>query len=540
MYRRKDKDSLQREQTFDFFTKFNDGRINRRQLLHSLGTIGAFGAMQGLVPGSAGRALAQGTPKRGGILTAATIDKPVNMDPAFAELYSSMQVYQNVFSKLVYVNRQGDLEPGLAKAWRQIDDSTWEFDLVDNAWFHNDEKFTAADVKYTFERIADPALGAGNAVFIEPLEGVEVIDDTTVRFHTRANWGGLLLALAAIGEIVNQKAIEQHDPKLVPIGTGPFRFVNWVRDDHIELARWDKYFKPEQPYLDGVIFRAIQDDTQRLNGLQTGEFDWIEQVPLHRFDELSQNPELKANPKGQFFPDMFMLNCTIEPFNKLEVRQALQWAMPREAIAQVVWHGQAVASAEPVAPSNPWYSGEEIYPAAPDLERARALLQQAGYDSLDIAYAAQPQVPTQPLVGQLMQQHLRQIGINMEVQSFESARWFEEVSTLRYQMTSGYWSATVDPIAHCLGPVSHSKSPWNNTGFDQSPELDAAIDQYNFTVDPVERKARYADVVRLHQEQAPVIFQVNFDRTYWTRPNVYGVETIPSLELRMENVWIDA
>jgi peptide/nickel transport system substrate-binding protein len=534
--------NLQKDQAFDFLAKFQDGRINRRQLLHSLSVVGAMGVASSVAPALVQQSRAQTVPaaKRGGTLVAATIDKPVNLDPAFAELYSSMQVYQNIFNKLVYANRDGVLIPGLARAWRQIDDSTWEFDLVDNAWFHNGEKFFAADVKYTFDRLADPKLGAANLVFVKPVEGVEVVNDAKVRFHTKKNWGGLLQALAAIGEIVNKKAIESNDPKRMPIGTGPFKFVEWVKDDHITLERWDKYHKPDQPYLDRVIFRAIADDTQRLNGLQTGEYNWIEQAPLHRVAELKGNPQIKSNPNGQFFPDIFLLNTTKAPFDKLGVRQALQWAMPRDAIAKVVWQGQATASAEPVSPSNVWYSGEQFYGRAPDLAKSRAALQSAGYDHLDVAFAAQPQVPTQPLVGQLMQQQLRQIGINLTVQSFESARWFEEMSSKRYQITGTYWSATLDPVGHCIGPLSRSGSPWNFEGFDQSPELDAAIDEFNFTVDPVARKAAYAKAIKAHQEQAPMIFQVNFNRTYWSKPNVYGVVTLPSLELRMEDVWIDA
>jgi peptide/nickel transport system substrate-binding protein len=102
----------------------------------------------------------------GGTVVAATIDKPVNMDPAFAELYSSMQVYQNIFNKLVYVDADYNFIPGLASEWNQVDDVTWDFTLVENAVFHNDEPFTANDVAFTVERIFDPALAAPNAVFL--------------------------------------------------------------------------------------------------------------------------------------------------------------------------------------------------------------------------------------------------------------------------------------------------------------------------------------------------------------------------------------
>ena len=97
--------------------------------------------------------LAQGTPKRGGTLRVATVDKPVNMDPGYAQLYSSLQIYQNVYNKLAYVDEAGQFIPGLAKSWKQENDKTWLFELVDNAVFHNGEPFTAQDVVFTFTRL---------------------------------------------------------------------------------------------------------------------------------------------------------------------------------------------------------------------------------------------------------------------------------------------------------------------------------------------------------------------------------------------------
>ncbi|MGH7346186.1 MAG: hypothetical protein ACREK4_14825, partial [Candidatus Rokuibacteriota bacterium] len=112
--------------------------ITRREWLHRTGGL-AVGAGLGSLVGEPGvrLATAQGPPKRGGVLRVATVDKPVNMDPGYAQLYSSLQVYQNVYSKLVYVDEAGQVVPGLAKSWKQQDDKTWLFDLVDNAVFHN-------------------------------------------------------------------------------------------------------------------------------------------------------------------------------------------------------------------------------------------------------------------------------------------------------------------------------------------------------------------------------------------------------------------
>src|SRR5262245_9734861 len=130
--------------------------LTRREWLQRTGGLAAGAGLGGLVGGNAARAWAQGpqgTPKSGGTLRVATVDKPVNMDPGYAQLYSSLQVYQNVFNKLVYVDEAGQFIPGLAKSWKQEDERTWLFDLVDNAVFHNCVPFTAKLVGFTFARI---------------------------------------------------------------------------------------------------------------------------------------------------------------------------------------------------------------------------------------------------------------------------------------------------------------------------------------------------------------------------------------------------
>ena len=245
---------------------------------------------------SARPAWAQGQPKRGGILRVATVDKPVNMDPGFAQLYSSLQVYQNVYNKLVYVDETGQFVPGLAKSWKADGEKAWVFDLVDNAVFHNGEPFTAKDVAFTFNRLLDAKNKLPMRVFFSPVEGVEAIGSHQVRFSLSRPFGPLFAMLSQATEIVNEKALAEKDPKLFPIGTGPYRFAEWVKDDHITLERWDKYFRPGRPYLDRIIFQAPADDTVRLTGLQTGRYNWIQTVPPQRIPELERLPrEMKSS-----------------------------------------------------------------------------------------------------------------------------------------------------------------------------------------------------------------------------------------------------
>ncbi|MGH2549886.1 MAG: ABC transporter substrate-binding protein, partial [Thermomicrobiales bacterium] len=169
---------------------FAAGDLDRRKFIKRMSGLGAgamFGgavataltARNGLAaPANRGRGFgnafqdASPVPTPGGTVVAATIDKPVNMDPAFAQLYSSMQVYQNIFDTLVYTDANYNFVPGLAKSWNQIDATTWEMDLVENAMFHNGEAFTSRDVAFSLERIFDPAVGAPNAVFLKAIDRV--------------------------------------------------------------------------------------------------------------------------------------------------------------------------------------------------------------------------------------------------------------------------------------------------------------------------------------------------------------------------------
>ncbi len=475
-------------------------------------------------------------PVRGGTVVAATIDKPVNMDPAFAELYSSMQVYQNIFNKLVYTDADYNFIPGLAKSWTQVDPTTWDFELVDNAVFHNDEPFTSRDVAFTIERIFDPQVAAPNAVFLQAIDHVETQGDYKVRFILKHPWGSFLADLAAALEVVNEKAIASKDPRLEPVGTGPFKFVEWVKDDHITLERWEKYHVPDRPYLDKVIFKAISDDTVRLTGLQTNEMQWVMQVPLQKVEQLKGESDIKVTPGKPYLPDFIYLNNSKPPFNDKRVRQALAWSVNREEIVQVAFFGQAVTATEAIPEDNPYYSGVSVYQDGPDYERAKSLLQEAGMEGLQFTFDGQPQVPTQIKAAQVLQQQLARAGIKMEIQNYESGEWIKRLLTKEYNATISYWSATLDP-AHFYYPGLHSTSGWNITGYG-TPEVDQALDAFARETDVEKRKEAYKTLVTKVQEEVPIIPIDNQLQQYWVRANVYGMTPLPSMEIRMEPVYI--
>jgi peptide/nickel transport system substrate-binding protein len=532
---------------------FSAGELDRRSLVKRMAGLGAgamFGgplaalAMQRGVSaapanrGTTSRSRYQNpAPVKGGTVIAAQIDKPVNMDPAFAELYSSMQVYQNIFGTLVNVDAAYNYTPGLAKTWTQVDPQTWEFDLVDNATFHNGEHITSADVAFTFERIFDPALAAPNAVFLQAIESVETEGDYKVRFKLKSPWGSFLADLAAAFNIVNEKGIASGDPRLNPVGTGPFKLTEWVQDDHVTLDRWENYHVPDRPYLDRVIFKAISDDIVRLTGLQTDELQWAMQVPLQKVDELkSDGGDIKVTVGKPYLPDFLYLNASKPPFNDARVRQAVAACVNRSEIVQVAFFGQAEEATEAIYSGNPLYTGINPWSGGPDPEKAKALLAEAGIDKLEFQLDGQPQVPTQLKTLQVLQQQLKSAGIETTIQNYDSGEWVTRLFAKEYSATVSYWSATLDPV-HFYYPGLLSTSGWNVTGYG-TPEMDEALNTFAQATEPEARKAAYAALIEKFNQEVPMVPLDNQMQQYWVRANVYGMEPLPTMEIRFEPVYI--
>ncbi|MET0852378.1 MAG: ABC transporter substrate-binding protein [Candidatus Rokuibacteriota bacterium] len=514
--------------------------LTRRQWLSRAGGIAAgAGTGLGTVLGgiSARAALAQGQPKTGGTLRIATVDKPVNMDPGFAQLYSSLQVYQNVYNKLVYVDEAGQFVPGLAKSWKQESEKSWLFDLVDNAVFHNGEPFTAKDVAFTFGRILDAKNKLPMRVFFAPVEAVEAVGPYQARFHLSRPYGPLLAVLAQATEVVNEKALASKDPKLFPIGTGPYKFVEWVKDDHVTLERWDKYFRPKKPSIDKLIFYAPADDTVRLTGLQTGRYNWIQTVPPQRIPELERAVrDMKSSPGRPYFPFFFMLNASRPPLNDKRVRQAIAWALDRSEIVKLVYYGSHVITAEPTPEPSVWGTGVNAHKGGPDLAKARQLLADAGAGGLTLTYLVKSQVPVLVKTGEILREQLKKVGITLEVRPLESGQYFEELVGKKFDVAAAWWSVTVDPDMFYY-PLQHSTSPWNFCGF-KSEEADRRLDAFRTATAPAARKKMYPDLVKFFQEDGSLIIFSNEIQRYWMKPNVQASVPLSSLELRFEDTWI--
>ena len=520
-------------------------RLSRRDLLKLSGKLGAGVLVSGPLLSACSTdttstqgstSPATGIPKAGGLLHAALTGEPDSLDPATSAIYTGAQVYDNVFSKLVNINPDGDFYGVLAKKWNQEDDKTWRFDLVDGVTFHNGETFTGDDVKYTFTRILDPKTASGYASLYDTIDEIEVVSPSQVVFHLKTPFGPFLSNLANNGEIVNQKAIESGDPTRNPVGTGPFQFVEWVQGDHITLKKFPDYFESDKPYLDQIDFRFLLVDQSRIDGLSSGELDWVDAVPLQQLSTLKNDPRFTyvTSPTAGI-PDFLSLNTTKPPFDKPEVRQAVAWALDREAIRAIAYSGAGELGVEEVASGSLWFDGEDPYSGAPDVEKAKSLLAQAGYSNgLTVEYLGLPQYPELLKTGEVVREQLKAVGITMDIKQVDVSVWFSQFSKGDYQITSAYQERTIDPD-NFYSLVIRSGGPINASNY-SNPEVDQLIDQARTETDQAKRQELYTEIRNIVRTDAPVIFVHYETINYLMSPDVVGSTVTPTLELNMKNV----
>ncbi len=478
------------------------------------------------------------TPRRGGTLNAGLTGQPDQFDPATSSIYTAAQIYDNIFDKLVVLDSRGAFQPALARSWRQLDPKTWEFDLVHNAVFHNNEPFTAHDVQYTFNRILSPKIASAYAPLFNAIASVQVVNNYTVRFHLSQPFGPFLTNLAANGEIVNARAIKQYDPNRHPIGTGPFRFKEWVTSDHVTLERWPHYFQSDRPYLDRVIFRGTNVDESRLAALQSGELNWVDAIPLQDVRRLrsSRNPlYVTANNAG--IPDYLSFVVDKPPFNNKKLRQAVAWAIDKRAILAVAYFGVGETGSAEVPTGSPWYTGNDPYHSGPDLAKAQRLLHEAGYpNGLTVEYLGLPQYPELLKTGEIVKEQLAQIGIQMTIKQVEVTVWGNRFVKKQYQITSAYQERTIDPDNFYSLLLTRDAS-LNVTGYN-NPRFDALVKQARTATDFSARKALYAKVRAIMYDDVPNIFVHYETLNYAMQPRVHGSAVLPSLELQFKNVWL--
>jgi len=453
--------------------------------------------------------------QRGGRLTIALRSDPVTLDPVPVTSAESRTIFRAVYDPLLELDENLNIVPWLAERWGvSSDGKVYTFFLRRGVKFHDGTDFNAEAVKINFERILNPANRSPLRADFLSVQSVEVVDAYTVRILLREPFTPFLALLVDWhGYIASPAALERYGRDFIrnPVGTGPFRFVEWLRDDHVTFGRNPRYWRRGVPYVDELVFRIIPDDTVRLTMLRTGQVDvdtWVDSRDVRKVRASPQLQLLMVDTSLGF--DLIRLNTRRPPFNNKLVRQAFAWAVDREAIGKVIYGGLGLPAVGPIPPRL-WGFDPALRGYTFDPSRARALLEQGGL-SRGVTFTMQVRnVPQDLARGQLIQQQLAQVGMQVSIEAVDFGTFRTNETRGEFQASQSFWSGRVDPDGNMFRHfhTSSIQGGLNFMGY-SNPEVDRLLDRAREVFDREQRRQLYIQAQRLILDDAPMIFTYYF------------------------------
>ncbi len=460
-----------------------------------------------------GLALAQ--PKYGGVLRAGMQTDPVGLDPHTSQATATRNMLENTYDTLVMLNENLEIVPDLAESWETSDDGlTWTFHLRQGVSFHNGDPLKASDVAFSLNRIKDPNVASPRAGDFEVISNIEAPDDSTVVLTLDKPFSPLLSKLAFSMNAIVSEAVamaNNNDLNDVVVGTGPFKFVEYIPQTRMVLEKNDAYWAKDAdgnqlPYLDGITFTFYPEPTARTTAVQTGNVDWIEYVPAPDVDILraDSNVEVVGGLATNF--RSIYINTSVAPLDNTLVREAMSYAIDEQAVVDVALFGTGgVAADGTTIPSTAFYGISSSPYIGRDVEKAKELMAEAGFAEgfeFDMYVTSTYDFLRTP--AEIIQSNLADIGIKMNIVAEDWSVYLPKVIAGDFSATILGNSGLADPDDY-LYDQFHTGGTGNFGGYSNA-ELDALLEQGRQVSDPNERKAIYTQAQELILKEAPMIF----------------------------------
>jgi peptide/nickel transport system substrate-binding protein len=481
--------------------------LSRRALLRLTLTTGA------MLFGPVGFAAAQGaggspeTPQTGGTLTIGADADPIGLDPTTVTAFSSFDFFSLIYSGLLRWTPDMKVEPDLATSFEQPDPTTYVFRLRQGVKFHNGKDFSAEDVKYTFDRILDPATGSRLRSQYSGIKAVTVVDPFTVKFELKTTDAAFLnyLATNPDGAIV-PKGVENLNTK--PVGTGPFVFESYDPNQQFTLTANPNYYEKGQPYLAKVVFKFYKDQSTLSSALRSKAIDmtWLKDPKVAALMARTSK-ELVSAPgqTSRTFP--VWLNMKAKPLDDVRVRRALSLATDRKACLDTVLGGAGKVGAMIPESQVGGYDGDGEMPYYKhDPAAAKKLLAEAGYpDGIDLGnYIVVAANPLDVACAQILQQQWQQAGITVKITPMETA-------PLLNMWGTGTWPTVLSvalswtPDADAIFQYVKSDSKFGTAMGIKDAELDRMITDARADIDTKSRAAKNLAIQRHIADNAHII-----------------------------------
>jgi peptide/nickel transport system substrate-binding protein/oligopeptide transport system substrate-binding protein len=487
----------------------------------------------------------------GGEIVVTYKDDVATLDPAIGYDWQNWSMIKSLFDGLMdYEPGTSTLRPDLAESYEiSPDGMTFTFKLRPGVKFHNGREMTAEDIKYSIERVVNPATQSPGAGFFasikghEPvtggqateLEGITVVDPQTIKFELSRPDATFLHVMALnFAHVVPKEAVEEHgaDFGKNPVGTGAYKLAEWTLGQRLVFEKNTDYWREGVPFLDRITFEIGQEPNVALLRLQQGEVDILgDGIPPAQFLQVKDDPQYKdwIVEGGQLHTGYLTMNVNTPPFDDAKVRQAVNHAINKDRIVRII-NNRAVPANQPLPPSMPGYA-KDYQGYAYDPEKAKALLSEAGHaEGFSTELYAMNTDPN-PRIAQAIQQDLAAVGIQAEIKSLAQANVIEAGGNGSAPMIwSGGMAWIADfpdpsnfygPILGCGGAV---QGGWNWAWY-CNEELDKKAAEADSLVDPArqeERHKMWSDIFVAIMDDAPWAPVFNEQRFTMHSPRMGG------------------
>jgi peptide/nickel transport system substrate-binding protein len=474
---------------------------------------------------------AGGTPRRGGTLVVGKTTEAPSLEPHAQNALSRSRVTQHLYSYLVQNDKNMGIVPDLAEKWEIAPDGkTYTFMLRKGVKFHNGRELTSADVKYSLERILDPKTASQGAGLLSSISGVETPDPYTARVVLKNPDAAILASLASNWSgIVAKEEVDKAGGMLDKVagGSGPFMLEEWVPNQTLKLKRNPSYYLQGQPYLDGITFQVIPEESNIVAQLRSGNVHLALLEDNKNYNLVKDDPNLTVTRSPRLGYDYVNLDNKREPWNKLEARQALSYAIDRKEVLAVAASGLGSVVA-PIPPALKEFAldPDTLPEYKPDVNKAKELLAKAGYpNGLKVELQLIPTFPTMVTGAQVIADQAKKAGIEFELKQIEYGVWIKGFNAKEFVTTMNITGGNADPDSLLYNRI-HSKGVNQNNWADD--EVDRLLQQGKETVDPAKRKEIYTQLQKVLANKVPQIWLFSADLVHVMKKSVKGYDPHPS------------
>lgn len=455
----------------------------------------------------------------------------LTLDPANHRNRETETIIRNMFDGIVTRDADMNVVSQLAEGWTAVDPTTYEFKLRSGVSFHDGSPLTAADIKFSIDRLTkENAMGGQTSPrqsLLGPVADVELVDDLTFRIKLESPWP-ILPAMLPFQEMVSKAHVEAVGDAAVADnvnGTGPFKLVEWRKGQSVIMERFDGYYGGStdiEPVgnacVDRVIFQVIPENASRVAALLAGEVHIIDKLPAHMVGQVEANPDTKVMAVNGTRTSYIALNNQSGPFADIRVRHALAHALDRQLIVDKILNGNASLTNGILSPDA--FGKNESLPAYEyDVDKAKALLAEAGFaDGLDVTLdvdGANKEI-AEAIAAVAAEAGFR-VGVVVGEVSTLRSRFRTKGEPIDGQMWLTSWgNGSLDPVGIFV-PTHRTNDRGNSSGY-ANPEVDALLDAANTETDRAKRATMYSEAEAIVNRDLPKIY-------LWVAQDLYGVST---------------